>query len=94
MPYITKERRDNFEAPLRILVDRINSDCPGELNYIISYLLNSIIRRHLVKSYSWLSQWRAAINDASDEFYRRVIGPYENEKRKENGDVYDDVFDV
>jgi hypothetical protein len=25
---------------------------------------------------------------AKDEFYRRVVVPYEEKKRKENGDVY------
>jgi hypothetical protein len=39
------------------------------------------------ESYARLSAIRGAISDASDEFYRRVMVPYEEAKIVEHGDV-------
>lgn len=80
MPYITQDRRDEIAEGQRPMT-------AGELNYAITLLL---------KTY-WISSCRRYqdINDivgacegAKAEFYRRVAVPYEEEKIKQNGDVF------
>ena len=39
--------------------------------------------------YTTASHIRAGFDDASAEWYRRVMAPYEDIKCTENGDVYD-----
>lgn len=57
---------------------------PGELNYLIS----RVLAQHQ-DGYHDMSAWRAAVIDAAEEYYRRVMAPYEDRKCKENGDVYE-----
>jgi hypothetical protein len=43
-------------------------------------------------SYATLSEVRVALSDAGTEFYRRIVGPYEDRKAEENGDVYEPLL--
>jgi len=89
MPYIKDIKRKEFEeAGIEDIAEVIEG--PGDLNYVISYMAKSMINNSdRPGSYSELSSIRAAINDASDEFYRRVLVPLEDRKIRENGDVYE-----
>lgn len=59
----------------------------GELNYAVTMLVIDYITRR-VMSYAVLSDARAALQDANDELYRRLIAPYEDTKAALNGDVF------
>lgn len=82
MPYITEKRRERVEA----------GDGPatvGELNYQItcdcmSYMLSAGIE----PSYSAMNEIIGVLECVKQEFYRRVLIPHEEEKIKQNGDVY------
>jgi hypothetical protein len=79
MPYLTNELREK--------VAFFGSRTSGELNYTITMA----IRNHLKDnglSYSTLNDILGALEGAKLEFYRRVVVPYEDQKKKENGDVY------
>lgn len=76
MPYIKKELRDKYPP-----------ENAGELNYIIT----RIIKRYLkVKgvSYQTMNDIVGALDNAKDEFRRRIQHPYEDKKIQLNGDVY------
>lgn len=76
MPYIKNERRNKYPP-----------ENAGELNYIIT----RIIKRYLqVKgvSYQTMNDIVGALDNAKDEFRRRIQHPYEDNKIQENGDVY------
>ena len=80
MPYITKEQRRDVEA-VQPLTD-------GELNYAIT----KEIMRYVALYGSCYATFNAVIGvleSAKQEFYRRVVVPYEDQKCKENGDVYE-----
>ncbi len=77
MPYITQERRDNFDS----------ISTPGELNYAFTMVALEYLRMH-GKSYDTLNAITGALENCKLEFYRRVVIPYEEEKIKLNGDVY------
>jgi hypothetical protein len=86
MPYIKKGRREDLDHLFFDVVDEI--DKVGEFNYIISTIASELVKRR-GRSYAVLSGIRAEIQDAGDEFYRRVMTPYENSKMQANGDVFD-----
>ena len=81
MPYISKTDREELE----------NGDLPvnaGELNYLISTLVDEFMLEH-GKSYSVMNEIVGALECAKLEMYRRICAPYEDEKIEANGDVYD-----
>jgi len=42
--------------------------------------------------YQTLSDCIAAANDANAEFYRCVMAPYEDHKKRENGDIFQEFI--
>ncbi len=79
MPYITKARRDVLAytgVPIR----------PGELNYLITKACVDYLGSR--PNYALLNEVIGVLECAKQELYRRVVAPYEDEKRVENGDVY------
>jgi len=77
MPYIKQERRGKVIIP----------ESPGELNFIITKLCVAYLNKNGL-NYSTINDIIGACEGAKLEFYRRIAAPYENEKIKENGDVY------
>ena len=46
--------------------------------------------RHKQKRYSTFNDILGALDGAKLEFYRRIIGPYEDRAILKNGDIFDD----
>lgn len=84
MPYITQERRPDFDAHLDALIEQLESG--GEINYCVYRLCCGYLRRHGM-SYTKAMVPFSALEAAKMELYRRLIAPYEDEKIAENGDV-------
>jgi len=59
---------------------------PGELNYILTMIINNYWQTN--GGYRAINDIVGALEGAKLEFYRRVAAPYEDQKIKENGDVY------
>ena len=81
MPYIPKVRRSAIE---------VLGETPttaGELNFVLTRLVLRYLRLK-GKSYATFNDIVGALEQAKDEFQRRVVHPYEDQKIKENGDVY------
>ena len=79
MPYI------NPTAQVRI--DRGDSPIgAGELNYKITQAIREYWLR--TGNYQGINDIIGALEGAKLEFYRRIAAPYEDDKIKENGDVY------
>jgi len=89
MPYINKERREGFDV-----LDRVESiRTTGELNYALTrlcflYLEDCGALKGEVISYKHFNEVIGALECAKQEFYRRLVVPYEDDKRLQNGDVY------
>lgn len=78
MPYIPQIRRDAAAtAPVNA----------GELNYQLILMVTNYISRVGLK-YSTLNDIMGALEGCKLEFYRRVVAPYEETKRTQNGDVF------
>ena len=85
MPYIKVERRAVLDPFLNDVGGLIES--PGELNYCMTVLLMAYYNGY--RGYTTIAEVTGVLDNVSKEFYRRVALPYENEKRNENGDVYE-----
>lgn len=83
MPYVNQGRRKVLDPLLKPLAEHISSR--GDLNYAITALVSSQVTQ---VGYAALEQAVGVLEAAKLEFYRRVAAPYEDEKKRENGDVY------
>ena len=88
MPYITKKDRIKFETSLsKILQSYIQEPfTTGELNYLITKIIHMYIEEKGLK-YEYINDVIGVLECAKTEFERRVVGPYEEKKIKENGDI-------
>jgi hypothetical protein len=59
---------------------------PGVLNYAITLLIHTLLTNKGL-SYKRLSMLGGVLSDIRDEYYRTVVAPYEDKKRRENGGV-------
>lgn len=85
MPYIKEIKRENIRPLLRGVSSQIIT--AGDLTYAITYLMHLYAMAAIEPDFERLSNaWKAA-GCAAAEFYRTVIAPYEDEKRKANGPV-------
>jgi hypothetical protein len=86
MPYIRQAQRNRLENILHLFMQNMPSDA-GELNYVISRICDIYIQVK-GKNYANLNEVMGVMECAKNEYYRRVVAPYENEKINSNGDVY------
>lgn len=79
MPYITQEARAQIGAGF-------HPQSSGALNYAIT----DLVVKYLPESpgYSDFNEVIGVLECAKLELYRRMAGPYEDQKRFDNGDVY------
>lgn len=59
----------------------------GELNYLMTLIVDEYITKQGLR-YNTIAEVVGALNGCLTEFNRRVVGPYEDLKIKENGDCY------
>jgi hypothetical protein len=81
MPYIKQEDRK------RVGVAVAGIRTAGELNYIITLIIQDYLRQN-GNRYQQLNDVIGALESCKLEFYRRIVSPYEDDKINENGDVY------
>jgi hypothetical protein len=80
VPYITEHQREMLDAGAE-------PNGPGELNYCITVMVKEYMEGRTL-NYALINEVMGAMACARAEFYRRVAVPYEEQKIKENGDVY------
>lgn len=81
MPYIKEGARWELSGQRK-------TENPGELNYQLTLIINEYLRRRHGRSYTGVNEVVGVLECVKQEFYRRVVAPYEDQKIKENGDVY------
>jgi hypothetical protein len=82
MPYIPQEDRDG----VRPKADNTPENA-GQLNFQISSLCSAYMRQHGMR-YQNMNDVIGALQGALMEFNRVVVGPYEDQKIEQNGEVY------
>lgn len=81
MPYIRDIDKYNIENEIKTV------DSAGELNYVISNICKNYMI-HKGTCYQTLNEIIGVLECAKQEFYRRIVVPYEDIKIEENGDIY------
>lgn len=80
MPYITDERRKALDT------GSAQPQNAGELNYQICELLTAYIAEKGLR-YQTLNDILGVLEAVKQELYRRLVGPYEDKKITDNGDI-------
>ncbi len=86
MPYIKQEKREEFEKVGKS-GHNPRTEVAGELNYELTLKCLKYLKIHGT-SYATINNIVGALECCKLELYRRLAAPYEDEKIKENGDVY------
>jgi len=86
MPYIKPEHRLEIKHALKIEGLNFTPKNAGELNYVITVFIDNYIRAW-GENYANYNAMIGALECCKQEYYRTVVGPYENQKIDENGDV-------
>lgn len=98
MPYIAQKSREKLDDSINKLAKHIvdisrqeegDGAFAGLLNYSCTRLALEIIRLRFGGHirYWLVATVRGVFKDVSDEFYRRLVTPYEDKQIEKNGDV-------
>ena len=86
MPYIKKEKRPEVDALVAPLLEHLKTlpieEQDGTFNYIITKILNLYPAK-----YFHYNRALGVLSAVREEFYRKVVAPYEDAKITENGEV-------
>jgi hypothetical protein len=87
VPYIKPELRAKFDPLLDELIKELRTYCwvAGDFNYVVTRLAHAMFKYQ--PCYNQANAIVGALECAKQEFYRRVVAPYEEHKIIENGDV-------
>ena len=101
MPYIYQKDRDNIDPVIDKLIPLIHNF--GDISYIITRLVLKYIFPLSVDklkvipksqtSYNTLIHAYGVLQGTAQEFYRKMLAPYEDLKAKENGEVFPELVD-
>jgi len=90
MPYINRGLRQEIDPEIHTLIERIAKvadgdkiDPDGMVNYVITKMLHTFFTGKYIK----FERGIGCLEAAKNEFYRRAVAPYEDEKIEEHGDV-------
>jgi len=87
MPYIKQDQRPKIDQLVAPLLAHLKSlpmeDQDGALNYATTRILKGLYPLR----YFHLNRALGVMTAITQELYRKIIGPYEDTKIKENGDV-------
>lgn len=88
MPYIKPEDRQHLD-------DGGKPETEGELNYAICMLVQGFLIKQAgvgkIPNYAQLNAAIGVLECAKLEIYRRLAAPYEDGKRRTNGEVFVDI---
>jgi hypothetical protein len=87
MPYIGREKRPAIDEKIDPLIDYLKSLPVESQDGSLNYAITRIIRHVYPQKYFHFNRALGVLTAVTQELYRRVIGPYEDTKISENGDV-------
>jgi len=87
MPYILKENRKKYNALLKELIGILKKQPLDQIDGEINYIVTRILKEVYPLRYFNLNRAVGVLESCKLEFYRRIVGPYEDKKIEENGDV-------
>ena len=85
MPYIKESQRGRLDVLINPLINKLTTAHEGEVNYTITRIIDGIYGQG---GYAVFNRAMGVLECVRQEFYRRRIAPYEDQKKEENGEVY------
>lgn len=85
MPYIKKDERKAIDEVAEFALKRVHT--PGQLNYLLSKILVLYLKLE-TPCYQTYLEVIGTLECVKLELYRRSAAPYEDKKKKENGDLF------
>ena len=82
MPYVEKHYRKYLNKVVQTM-EEYSVEANGDLNYI----LFKFCKYHIEPSYNNYKNFIGELNECVAEIRRRLLAPYEDLKRQENGDI-------
>lgn len=79
------ERVDDLIAHIKTQFEE--DELEGVCNYTISRIVAGVMKPNTGWRYKWLNRAYGTFLSAAAEFYRRTVGPYEDDCIKKNGDI-------
>jgi hypothetical protein len=86
MPYIRYPERRGLDHLLEPVLSSFPTLPPGHQAYVLFRILASVARSNLA-DYATYASLVGVVETTLDEFKRRFLEPYEDDKRQENGPV-------
>jgi hypothetical protein len=87
MPYVNRDVRNRLDEVLTPLLVRLRGMSNEGLDGAVNYCVTKTIRDLYSGSYYSLNRAVGVLESVKQEYYRRVVAPYEDVKRMENGDI-------
>ena len=91
MPYILQDKRDRLDPLINALhAELVSLESDDETNNMegnLNYLITRLIRMVYGMSYAEVNAAMGMLECIKQEHYRTQAGPYEEQKKFENGDV-------
>lgn len=87
MPYIDKNQRPELDELIQSFIEKIKSLPVEEQDGALNYSITKIFKHVYPVKYFHLNRALGVLTAITQEFYRKVVGPYEEKKISQNGDV-------
>ena len=87
MPYIKKENRPKWDTFIQPIIEELKKEAPETIDGTLNYMITKILKNIYPAKYYHYNKAIGLLECIKQEFYRRVVGPYEDIKIQENGDV-------
>ena len=87
MPYIKLEDRPKYEKTLNELIDLLKAQPIEKIDGEVNYCFTRVMKAVYPPKYFNYNRAMGVLECIKLELYRRMIGPYEDMKIKESGDV-------
>ncbi|MCL5008092.1 MAG: hypothetical protein M1562_02490 [Candidatus Marsarchaeota archaeon] len=87
MPYIKAKDRPEIDRLVEPLIDMLREQSVDEVDGKVNYALTRVINGVYKPKYFNYNRAVGVLECVKLELYRRRVGPYEDEKIGENGDV-------
>jgi len=87
MPYIKQEKRPLYKEDIENLVKKLAEQPLQEQDGDLNYIITSIMKMLYQPRYFNYNRAMGVLEAIKQEYYRRVVAPYEDKKIEENGDV-------
>ncbi len=87
MPYIKPEDRPKYEKSLQELIALIKTQPIEKMDGEVNYCVTRLLKASYPPKYVNYNRAIGVLECIKLELYRRMVGPYEDTKIKESGDV-------